>query len=81
MSRKLLNPLSRLSRVEQLTGVDASFVYTETSRTPMHIGSLCIYDPSTAPDGKVRFKDILEFVGSRLHLSRDRSGRSCRRCR
>jgi len=70
MSEKLFNPLSRLNRVEQLTGVDASFVYTETSRTPMHIGSLCIYDPSSAPGGKVRFKDILSHVGSRLHLSR-----------
>jgi diacylglycerol O-acyltransferase / wax synthase len=52
--------------VEQLSGQDASFVYMETTSTPMHIGSVAIYDPSTAPDGKVRFKDILRFIESRL---------------
>ena len=52
--------------MQQLSGQDASFVYLETPHTPMHIGSVGIYDPSTAPDGFVRFKDILEFVGSRL---------------
>jgi WS/DGAT/MGAT family acyltransferase len=30
---------------------------------------LLIYDPSTAPDGKVTFKGILEELGARLHLS------------
>lgn len=52
--------------MEQLSGQDASFVYLETPTTPMHIGSLGIYDPSTAPGGKVRFKEILSFVESRL---------------
>jgi diacylglycerol O-acyltransferase / wax synthase len=52
--------------VQQLSGQDASFVYLETPHTPMHIGSVGIYDPSTAPGGFVRFKDILDFVGSRL---------------
>ncbi|WP_326525706.1 WS/DGAT/MGAT family O-acyltransferase [Sphingomonas sp.] len=50
----------------QLSGQDASFVYLETPHTPMHIGSVGIYDPSTAPGGKVRFKDILGFVAARL---------------
>ncbi|HEV2568581.1 wax ester/triacylglycerol synthase family O-acyltransferase [Sphingomonas sp.] len=52
--------------MQQLSGQDASFVYLETPHTPMHIGSVGIYDPSTAPGGFVRFKDILEFIGSRL---------------
>ncbi len=52
--------------MEQLSGQDASFVYFETPATPMHIGSVAIYDPSTAPGGKVRFKDILGFIESRL---------------
>lgn len=52
--------------MQQLSGQDASFVYMETPATPMHIGSVGIYDPSTAPGGFVRFKDILDFVGSRL---------------
>lgn len=50
----------------QLSGQDASFVYLETPHTPMHIGSVGIYDPSTAPGGFVRFKDILSFIASRL---------------
>jgi diacylglycerol O-acyltransferase len=50
----------------QLSAQDASFVYLETPHTPMHIGSVAIYDPSTAPNGFVRFKDILAFIGSRL---------------
>ncbi len=48
--------------MEQLSGQDASFVYFETPATPMHIGSVAIYDPSTAPDGFVRFKDILRHI-------------------
>ena len=52
--------------MQQLSGQDASFVYLETPHTPMHIGSCAIYDPSTAPGGFVRFKDILNFIQSRL---------------
>ncbi|OYX39670.1 wax ester/triacylglycerol synthase family O-acyltransferase [Sphingomonas sp. 32-62-10] len=54
----------------QLSGQDASFVYLETPHTPMHIGSVGIYDPSTAPGGFVRFKDILKFIESRLGSAR-----------
>ena len=56
--------------MEQLSGQDASFVYFETANTPMHIGSVAIYDPSTAPGGFVRFKDILRHIGSRLDRAR-----------
>ncbi len=56
--------------MEQLSGMDASFLYFETPNAPMHIGSFMIYDPSTAPGGFVRFKDILAHVQSRLPLSR-----------
>jgi len=52
--------------MQQLSGQDASFVYMETPSTPMHIGSVGIYDPSTAPGGFVRFKDILAFIEARL---------------
>lgn len=52
--------------MQQLSGQDASFVYLETPHTPMHIGSVGIYDPSTAPGGFVRFKDILRFIEQRL---------------
>ncbi|UVO52034.1 wax ester/triacylglycerol synthase family O-acyltransferase [Sphingomonas sp. SUN019] len=52
--------------MQQLSAMDASFVYLETPHTPMHIGSVAIYDPSTAPGGFVRFKDILQFIQARL---------------
>ena len=55
--------------MEQLTAMDASFLYTETPSSPMHIGALSIYDPSTVEGGKQRFKDILAFIEERLHLA------------
>lgn len=55
--------------MHQLQGLDMSFVALETPRSPMHIGSILIYDPSTAPGGIVRFQDILAFIRSRLLLA------------
>jgi WS/DGAT/MGAT family acyltransferase len=51
--------------MQQLSGLDASFLYLETANAPMHISGLSIYDPSTAPGGKVRFKQIMENILSR----------------
>jgi WS/DGAT/MGAT family acyltransferase len=56
--------------MQQLSGQDASFLYFETPTTPMHIGGIMIYDPSTVKGGKQRFKDILRSIESRLHLAR-----------
>ena len=56
--------------MEQLTGQDASFLYTETSRSPMHIGSIAIYDPSELEGGVQRFKSVLSFIEDRLHLAK-----------
>lgn len=56
--------------MKQLTGIDASFLYLESTRTPMHIGALNIYDQSTAPGGLVTFKSILKMIEDRLHLAR-----------
>lgn len=56
--------------MQQLSGLDSSFLYLETGNTPMHIGSLSIYDQSTAPGGKVTFKEILQFFNERLHKAR-----------
>ncbi len=55
--------------MEQLTGMDAAFLHLESNTAPMHIAPLLIYDVSTAPDGFVRFKDILRTFEERLHLS------------
>jgi len=56
--------------MKQLSGLDSAFVYLETAATPMHIGSLCIYDQSTAPGGVVGFKDIIRFFDERLHKAK-----------
>ncbi|WP_114520425.1 wax ester/triacylglycerol synthase family O-acyltransferase [Altererythrobacter sp. ZODW24] len=50
--------------------MDASFVALETRNSPMHIGSILIYNPETAPGGFVRFKDILGFFESRMKMSK-----------
>ena len=55
--------------MKQMQGLDAAFVAFERPNTPLHIASTIIYDPSTAPDGFVRFKDILRFIESRIHLA------------
>lgn len=56
--------------MRQLQGMDASFVALETRNSPMHIGSILIYNPATAPGGFVRYKDILRFFESRMQLSK-----------
>jgi len=52
--------------MQQLTGLDASFLYLETANAPMHISGLAIYDQSSAPGGKVRFKEIIENTAARI---------------
>lgn len=44
----------------QLSSLDTIFLQIETPNLPMHVTSICIYDPSTAKDQTVRFKDILK---------------------
>ena len=55
--------------MQQLSGQDAMFIHTEIEGLPQHIGLMSIYDQSTAPDGLVRFKQILQLIDSRSHLS------------
>ncbi|MXW50580.1 MAG: wax ester/triacylglycerol synthase family O-acyltransferase, partial [Gammaproteobacteria bacterium] len=56
--------------MEQLGGQDASFLYFETPATHMHIGSVALYDQSSAPGGQVRFRDLVDNVRKRLHLAK-----------
>ena len=56
--------------MQQLTGMDAAFLYAETPRAHMAGGGISIYDPSTAPGGGVRFKGILDHIDERLHEAR-----------
>jgi WS/DGAT/MGAT family acyltransferase len=55
--------------MRQLRGEDARFVYAETGHANSNITLVYIYDPSTAPGGRVRFKGLLKHIESRLHLS------------
>jgi diacylglycerol O-acyltransferase len=56
--------------MQQLTGMDASFLYAETPRAHMAGGGISIYDPSTAPGGRVTFKGILDHIDKRLPAAR-----------
>ena len=40
--------------MQQLSGMDAAFLYAETPRAHMAGGGIAIYDPSTAPGGRER---------------------------
>ena len=51
--------------MKQLSGADSAFLQFERGNNYMHIGSLAIYDPSTHPDGGVRFKDVLRYFAAR----------------
>jgi WS/DGAT/MGAT family acyltransferase len=55
--------------VQQLSWTDDMMLRAERPETPMQIQMLLIYDPATAPGGRVTFKGILEEIESRLHLA------------
>ncbi len=55
--------------MRQLSGQDASFLYSDSVHANSNVTFVQIYDQSTAPGGKVRFKSILAHIESRLHRS------------
>ncbi len=55
--------------LHQLSAQDAQFLYIQTPENLTHVMAVYVYDPSTAPTKKVRFKDIIDHVRSRLHIS------------
>ena len=55
--------------MKQLSSQDAQFLYMETNKSLSHITSVAILDPSSAEGGRVRFKQIIDHVQSRLHTS------------
>lgn len=55
--------------MQQLSAQDAQFLYVETNKSLSQVTSVAIFDPSTAPKGTVRFKEIIEHVRNRLHTS------------
>ncbi|HYF24704.1 MAG TPA: wax ester/triacylglycerol synthase domain-containing protein, partial [Baekduia sp.] len=54
--------------MRQLTSLDAQFLAVESPRAYGHVSSLAIFDPSTAPGGRVCRDDLCRLVGERLHL-------------
>jgi diacylglycerol O-acyltransferase / wax synthase len=55
--------------MERLGPQDASFLYLETPTVHQHVGGLAILDPSTAPNGKLTYPDLVRVISSRLHLA------------
>ncbi len=55
--------------MQQLSGLDASFLSFETANSPMHIAGVCLYDPSTA-GAPASFDTYRELVIKRLHVAR-----------
>jgi diacylglycerol O-acyltransferase len=53
--------------MRQLTRHDASFLYSDMAHANANVTFVQIYDQSTAPGGKVRFKTLLSHIESRLH--------------
>lgn len=54
---------------ERMTALDASFLYLERPAVHMHVAGLSIFDPSTRPDGRLRFDDVASVIASRLHMA------------
>lgn len=45
-------------------------LYTEQPDSPNHIGSLGVFDPSTAPGGSVTFDELVDYLAKRVHLGK-----------
>ena len=55
--------------MKQLSGLDELFLALERDNQCMHVAALGIYDPSTAPGGHVRLRDILAHLRRRLDVA------------
>jgi diacylglycerol O-acyltransferase len=55
--------------VRQLSAADGWQLFLETPNAPNQVAGLGIYDPSTAPTGRVTFEAVLQHVESRLPLA------------
>ena len=48
--------------MDPLSGIDATFLYLEQPHTPMHVGSVLVFE------GSMRFDEFRETLASRIHL-------------
>jgi diacylglycerol O-acyltransferase / wax synthase len=53
---------------QHLSGLDATFLYLETAQTPMHVGSLHLYELPTGYRGNFHL-DVTQHLAKRIHLS------------
>jgi WS/DGAT/MGAT family acyltransferase len=54
--------------MKTLSGLDATFLYLETPETPMHVGSLCLYELPKGTKGSFH-KAVRSHIASRMHLA------------
>ena len=52
--------------MKQLTSSDEMWFSLENDRSPMHLTSVDVYDPATAPNGEVTLADVTKYVEARL---------------
>ena len=55
--------------MNQLSGHDAGFLYSDTTHSNSNVSLLHIYDQSTVAGGRLRFKTLLAHIESRLDRS------------
>src|SRR6478735_994906 len=56
------------TRMDQLSSIDASFLHLETPETPMHVGSLMLFELPEGYEGDY-YEDVKAMLGKRLHLA------------
>lgn len=54
--------------MDQLSNLDASFLHFETPETPMHVGSLMLFDLPKGYKGDY-YEDVKAMIGKRVHVS------------
>lgn len=54
--------------MKQLSGLDATFLYLETPETPMHVGSLNLYELPKGFKGSFR-RAVADHIAKRMHLA------------
>jgi diacylglycerol O-acyltransferase / wax synthase len=54
--------------MKSLSGLDATFLYLETPETPMHVGSLNLYELPAGFKGSFH-KAVKQHIGKRMHLA------------
>jgi diacylglycerol O-acyltransferase len=54
--------------MQQLSALDAQFLYVETSTTVGHVGIMLVLDPATAPGGELSLEALRDVLEPRLHM-------------